>query len=127
MNLIISILGEGELPEIPREYSEDFNKFWKEFPATDGFGSFPSTRNIRTGKKEAYQQWLQLVSQGYTPQSIIFGLKTDIEQRKNSSTIRGGNNLKFIKSPVNYLKSKCFLDFEEEEPQTTFYADGSFS
>ncbi len=118
---------EGELPEMPKEYSEDFNIFWKTFPSSDGFGSFPSTRNLRTGKKETYQQWMALLSQGYDPANIIRGLQLDIEQRKNTSTIRGGNNLKYIKSPTNYLKSKCFMDFDEEEETQDIYSDGGFS
>jgi hypothetical protein len=119
--LIDSLTQDSSSWEVSPKYTEDFNKFWKTYPSTDGFGNFPATRNIRIGKKDAFKEWNSAIAQGYTSDQIINGLVREIEARKNSSTFRGGNNLKFMKSPVNYLKQKAFLDYEEEPEETEDY------
>lgn len=65
-------------------------------------------------KKDTFREWQRLLEEGYTSDVIINGLIREVESRKNASTFRGGNNLRFMKSPINYLKGRSFLDFEEE-------------
>lgn len=125
LSLIDSLSPEQESWEVNHSYTEEFNVFWKTFPSTDGFGNFPATRTIRTGKKDSFREWLKLLKEGYTASQIVNALQREIEARKSSSTFKGGNNLKFIKSPINYLKNKCFLDYEEEEENDTFEDNGS--
>lgn len=113
--------------EVITSYSDDFVSFWKTFPSTDGFGNFPATRTIRSSKKDAYNEWRKRIEEGFTPEQMIEGLRKEVEARKNSSTFKGGNNLRFIKSPVNYLKSRAFLDYEEQDENEDIGNDTNYA
>lgn len=92
-----------------------FEEFWELYPASDAWGGFSKTRNIKTRRGDALGEYRILIRSGVTAQEINLGLNTYIHSLKAKSTF--GNALKFMVGPQRFLKEKMFrthTDIDEE-------------
>lgn len=103
-----------------KDWKEEFQRFWDKYPKTDMWGRFPHTRNIRTNKEESFFEFKKLMLE-YKVDDIINGLDAYIAFLKTTST--SSNSLKYIKSPLNFLRDKEFMDYKKEEKYISYGDD----
>jgi hypothetical protein len=105
----------------PPPYTEEFEKFWRSFPASDKHSHYPKTRVIRVNKEETYKEWLQ-ATKTTSSEMVLKALQSEVNSRKFENF--GVNNaLKFMKSPVRWLVDKVYADLDVEPQPTTFTSD----
>lgn len=84
-----------------------FDEIWFIFPKDDEYGAFSSTRPIRYNKQETKRQY-QVALEEYTHEQLLNALQCELQYRRSSGT---ENKLKYMKSSVNWFKSKEYLEF----------------
>jgi hypothetical protein len=117
IDLVVSLSDAGDRAPKAAEYTEEFDEFWEEYPVTDAHAQWGVSRKIRgRDKARAYQQYLQCIASGDTPEEILEGLRAEVLFRKETS-IRE-NNLKFMKSPVNFLSLGVYKDYRNDNKKS---------
>lgn len=91
-----------------------FDIFWKTYPASDAWGTFPKTRVLRVSSKIARKKFNEILLEGYNPEQIINALKADIALKKKSST-PFKNELSFMQLLPTWLNKRMFEGYLEEE------------
>jgi len=111
-----TLTGNGEsilfdcIDEEPTKVSNDtdrFDQIWFVFPKDDEYGAFSSTRPIRYNKQETKRQY-QIALEEYTHEQLLNALQCELQYRRSSGT---ENKLKYMKSSVNWFKTKEYLEF----------------
>jgi len=103
---------ESSLP-IDIQLEEDFEKFWKVFPATDKVNHFPGTRSLKDNKKRCKVEFANIISEGYSVSDIIRGLEKQLEEVKMSSISE--NRLTYMKNSLRWLRDRDFLLWEDRQ------------
>lgn len=120
----LSVVGEnlvGELlvatPVAAVKSSDDFEEFWKLYPATDEFRHFPKTRQLRWNKQLTRTEY-ELALAKASHEEIMAGLRGEIAFRQDSQT---ENLFKYMKSSVNWLRSEYWNEHTEAEEKGSLH------
>lgn len=92
---------------------ELFEEFWQAFPATDKWGSWPSTRVLRNNKLRCRTLYYALIRDGVKHTDIIDGLEKELEAYKRLSTKE--NRLQYMQACTTWLNNRTF-DLWKELP-----------
>lgn len=110
----------------------DFDKWWKAYPATDTFicknRKFPGTRALRTKKDDCKNKLNKILLEGdYTIDQLIKALEIEVQQKVENSYKTGQNKLSYMQNSLTYLNQRTFEPFigligeAEEEPSSETY------
>lgn len=99
--------------------SMDFDKFWLNFPATNGFSyrgkSFKSVRALRINKEKCKEKLSSILNEReYTLDEIIGAIKIDVLNKKEESIRTGENKLSYMNNSLTYLNQRVYEPFIEE-------------
>lgn len=100
------------------EHSQEFDRWWAEYPPTDGFSyknrDFKPTRSLRQAKESCKQKFFKIIEKGkYSVDDLIAALKLDIQMKKDESVSTGTNKLKYMQNSLTYLNQESFEAFVE--------------
>ena len=117
---VLSFLNEKmEQPKLPKKKkSEDFDKWWNQYPGTDTFTyksqSFTGTRGMRVKKEDCKVKFNSIVAEGdYTTIELIAALDYEVLQKKENSIKTKTNRLTFMQNSLTYLNQRSFEPFIE--------------
>jgi hypothetical protein len=108
-----------EQPKLPKKKkSEDFDKWWNQYPGTDTFTyksqSFTGTRGMRVKKEDCKVKFNSIVAEGdYTTIELIAALDYEVLQKKENSIKTKTNRLTFMQNSLTYLNQRSFEPFIE--------------
>ena len=103
----------GTSSKIDKEYSKEFEQFWKAFPANDALGG-KLTRKLKGNKPLTYTRYKQALARGYSSGEIYTGLINHIEFL-NSTISSMKNPFTYMKACHNWLDSNEFLEYHQME------------
>jgi len=108
----LSAMGENLVAEFVKterkvEKPTRFEEFWLSFPKDDEHHTFSRTRAIRSNKALTKIEYEDTVVKGITEDTLIEAVKKEVTWRK---TFKMSNYLKYMKSPVNWLRDSVYLD-----------------
>jgi hypothetical protein len=117
VQLMESMKSDEEVSQL-KYYKEEFEKFWKAFPTSDGHAHFSATRPTRVGKKpEVFKQYMEeLEDEKVTPELILNALESHIKALKKQSMLNADNRLRFLPAPKKWLSQKDYLIWAEAKP-----------
>lgn len=112
------------------EFDEDFNLFWKTFPATDTFEhksiKFTGSRTLRANREECRKRFISIVQKGvYTSKQIIDALNYDVLRKKDESVRLRVNQLKYMQNCLTYLNQESFEPYIGKTPDKPNVAFGA--
>jgi hypothetical protein len=95
---------------------DDFELWWKTFPATDNFKykerTFTGSRGLKKSKDECKLKFNKILLEGdYTALQLIKALETEIKQKMENSISTGTNKLSFMQGTVPYLNQRTYESF----------------
>lgn len=98
--------------------SSDFDKWWKEYPATDSFEykgrHFKGSRALRTQKDKCREKIEKILKEGeYTVDDLIAALHLEISQKKEASYKNGVNKMMYMQNSLTYLNQYTYEAFIE--------------
>lgn len=103
----------GTNPVVDKEYSKEFEAFWKLYPANDGIGGVV-TKKLKGSKVLSYTRYKQALARGYSDEEIYQGLVNHIAFLNSTLTTRK-NPFTYMKACHNWLDSNEFLEYHEVE------------
>jgi len=87
--------------------TDAFTEWWETYPKHDGHGMFAPSRGLRIRREVCKSLFDDIVAKGeVSPEDLIAALHREVQGRKSNSTSR--NEMKFMKSSVNYLSEEHF-------------------
>lgn len=134
-----SSLNEGkELPKsqviikfktIKNDIDEWFEKWWSEFPSSDGFKhkghTFNKTRGLKTSafKEKCKKKFSEIIAKGeYTGSQLYNALISEVLDRKERSVKTSDNKLAYMSAVYAYLnqaKYETYIDDDKTEEEKT--------
>lgn len=96
--------------------NNDFETWWKVFPATDNFKykgkTFTGSRALKKSKEECKIKFNKILLEGeYTVDQLIKALKSEIKQKMENSISKGENKLSFMQGTLPYLNQRTYESF----------------
>lgn len=106
-----------------------FEKWWEEYPPTDGFSIngvvFERTRSLRKNKSECYNIFARILdSKEVELEEMINALKEEVAAKKIKSLKENKNNLTFMVNSLTYLKNRAYeswINKPKNERQHEYY------
>ena len=92
------------IPDL-RPPEKNFEEFWKAYPSSDKFGSFPKTRVLRSNKSKARTLYNAALKE-YSHDTIMMALEHDVKLRQKSSSLR--NEMKFMPAITSWLSKSAY-------------------
>lgn len=98
--------------------SEDFLRWWKEYPGTDIFvfknKQFSGTRTLRLSKEPCRIEFEKILNEGeYSTEQLITALAYDVRMKKEASFKSNENKLKYMQNSLTYLNQRSYEAFIE--------------
>ena len=98
--------------------SDDFIKWWMEYPATDNFEykgkKFTGSRALRLKKEDCRSKINKILVEGeHTIEDLISALKLEVHQKKEQSYKTGQNKLSYMQNSLTYLNQCTYENFIE--------------
>jgi len=94
---------------------ERFEEFWTSYPTDDAVLGHQLSRKIKGSKQTAKKAYEAAVQMGATEESIIKGLKNQLDFLLSLPNRYTVNPLKFFKAPKRWLEEKEWEDFQGKE------------
>jgi len=102
---------------VKRLKTNDFEKWWVTYPATNMFvyknKTFKGTQSKRVKKLDCKQLFNKYINEGFTADDIINATEYHIQMAKDLSFKKGENQISFIGNSYRYLNEKMFQPFIE--------------
>jgi hypothetical protein len=100
----------------PKE--QDFDRWWKAYPATDTFEhkgkSFTGSRAMRVKKDDCKMKLNNILSEGeYTIDELVKALEIEVLQKKENSVKTSTNKMSYMQNSLTYLNQRTFEPFIE--------------
>ena len=108
--------------KIKKKEKEQFEEFWKAYPASDGFAHFKPTTSNKRGSKHTAKLAFKQALQSIKFKDLLQALINDVEQRKRQSLLTGKNELKYMVGATRWLTEEHYETWKEqtkENPTTT--------
>lgn len=116
---LLSYIEDDENPKelVKRLKTNDFDKWWVTYPATNMFiyknKIFKGTQSKRVKKLECKQLFNKYINEGFTADDIINATEYHFQMAKDLSFKKGENQVSFIANSYRYLNEKMFVPFIE--------------
>jgi hypothetical protein len=99
--------------------SEEFLRWWNEFPPTNNFSykgrEFQGCRTLRQNKDDCKLKFDKILFEGeYTADEIIEALKLDVFRKKEQSVRTGENKFTYMQNSLTYLNQLSFESYIED-------------
>jgi hypothetical protein len=82
--------------------AKDFEAFWRAYPSSDKWGSWPKTRILRSNKSKTRSLYNQAVK-AVGHNNLVMAVEYEVELKKKSSLMR--NEMKFMPAITRWLSS----------------------
>jgi len=101
-----------------RDKTDEFDKWWKEFPSSDTFEykgkKFVGSRALKAKKEDCRAKIAKIINEGeITMEELIEAIKLEVSQKKEESYKTGQNKLKYIQNSSTYLNQRSFEGYVE--------------
>lgn len=116
---LLSYIEDDENPKelVKKLKTNDFDKWWVTYPATNMFiyknKTFKGTQSKRVKKLECKQLFNKYINEGFTADDIINATEYHFQMAKDLSFKKGENQVSFIANSYRYLNEKMFVPFIE--------------
>ena len=103
-----------------QKHEDDFDKFWKKFPATDTVKTGSKilcrgSRSLKNDKDKCRIKFHQILSEGeYTAEEIIRALEYEVQLKIEKSLETRTNKMTYMKNSHAWLTQKAYEAFIEE-------------
>lgn len=114
--LLNGIVEKKGLPVKNPLVNNDFDSWWKIFPATDTFEynnvKFTGCRNLKQKKEDCRLKFNRIVSDGeFTAEEIIDATIFDVNAKMKESVKKNSNKLTYLQNSFTYLNQRSFQGF----------------
>jgi hypothetical protein len=89
----------------------EFEEFWKAYPASDKWGSWPRTRVLRAERKRVEKLYYRALKT-YKHEEMMQALEYEVLNRKRGSTTE--NRLSFMPAAARWLNGEYYVTIFEE-------------
>lgn len=117
---LIDFLSSSEVTKIVKHApkQDDFDRWWKAYPATDTFTyqgkNFSGSRAMKVKKDDCREKLNKIISEGeYTIDDLVKSLEFEVLQKKKNSIKTNNNNLSYMQNSMTYLNQRTFEAFIE--------------
>ena len=115
---------------VKRKVEDEFDRFWKTFPATDSFKyggkTFQGSRALRINKEECKLKLRAILNEGeHSIDQIIEAIEFDIKLKMENSIKTNTNKLTFVQNSLTYLKQRSYEPFIELISQGTIIKEST--
>lgn len=113
---------EDVVRKVRKKSEDEFEKWWKEYPATDMFEwqaqSFYGSRGLKVKKEDCRKKFNEILLEGeFSSEDMIKALQVELFLKKNQSVKDKENKLKYMQNTLTYLNQRTFENFIHEAAQ----------